>query len=188
MATSDHKSAASTDLQMVTNSGTVLTRSSLDDFHTMMLERATFVQEDRSADVMAKQALAILAANETGDADAIMRADMGGTVQARDADTLEVEIREMDPVISDREDIEGGHGYYISMTCTVIGGDDDMLTRNGLQIGGDVILQTGADLFVLKVAALEKAGCLPYRGRVGVIKTRSGNSVVKFTQLPKRIS
>jgi hypothetical protein len=188
MATSDKNAAPSTDLQLVTNSGVVLTRNSLEEFHARMLDRAQFVNEDRSSDVMAKQALQILAASETGEIDEIMRADMGGTVQAKDAGTLEVEIEDMDPVVSTREDIESGHGYYISMNCTVIGGDEDMLTRNSLVIGGPVVLQTGADLFVLKMAGIEKAGALPYRGRVVVIPTRSGNTVVKLGALPKRLA
>ena len=180
MATSDK----AVDVTAVT--GEVVTRTDLDEFHRRMVERASFVSDDRSGEIMERQALAILLAGGTGDAEAIMRADMGGTVQARDADSLEIEIREADPVISDRDDIEGGHGYYLSMTGTVIGGDEGMLTRNSLVIGGDVVLQTGADLFVLKVVALEKAGAFPYRGRVTALSTRKGNTVVKFTPLPRR--
>jgi hypothetical protein len=171
---------------VATVSGEVVTRTDLEHFHERMRTRATLISSDRSAEIMERQAMAVLLASGTGDADAIMRADMGGTVQAKDAPSLEIEIREVEPVISANENIEGGHGYYISMAATVLGGDDDMLTRNSLVIGGDVVLQTGAELFVLKVAALEKAGALPYRGRVTSIPTRSGNTVVKFTPLPRR--
>jgi hypothetical protein len=189
MATSDKSSSNSgAEVEIRTNSGTVVNRSSLEQFHAMMLERARFVQEDRAEEVMLKQALQIIAASESGDADAIARADMGGTVQARDAGTLEVEIRAVDPVISDREDIANNKGYYVSMDATVLGGDEDMLTRNGLVLGNDVVLQTGAELFVLKIVGLEKAGALPYRGRVVSIPTRSGNNVVKLMTLPKRVS
>jgi hypothetical protein len=189
MATSDKSQPnPSTDVQVVTNSGSVITRNALDQFHAMMKERAQFVSEDRSEEIMLKQALQIIAASETGDSAAIMRADMGGTVQARDAGSLEVEIHSLDPVISDREDITNNKGYYISMNATVIGGDEDMLTRNGLILGGDVVLQTGAELFVLKVVGLEKAGALPYRGRVLSIPTRSGNNVVKLADIPKRVA
>lgn len=172
--------------EVATVSGEIVNRTDLDNFHERMRTRAAIISDDRSSEIMERQALAVLLAAGTGDAEAIMRADMGGTVQARDAGSLEIEIREIEPVISDREDIEGGHGYYLSMMGTVLGGDDDMLTRNSLVIGGDVVLQTGAELFVLKVAALEKAGALPYKGRVTAISTRSGNSVVKFTPLPRR--
>jgi hypothetical protein len=187
MATSD-KSQPSTEIQIVTNSGTVLTRNSLESFHAMMLERAQFVSEDRAEEVMLKQALSIIAANETGDATAIMRADMGGTVQARDAGSLEIEINSIDPVISDRDDITNSKGYYVSMNCTVLGGDEEMMTKNGLVLGAEVVLQTGAELFVLKVVGLEKAGHLPYRGRVLSIPTRSGNSVVKLADIPRRVA
>lgn len=189
MATKDSANATpGTDVEIITASGAIVNRTSLEQFHTMMLERAQFVQEDRAEEVMLKQALLIIAAGETGDAEAIAKADMGGTLQARDAGSLEVEIRSVDPVISDREDIENNKGYYVSMDATVLGGEEDMLTRNGLSLGGDVILQTGAELFVLKIVALEKAGALPYRGRVLSIKTRSGNSVVKLADLPRRVS
>jgi hypothetical protein len=189
MATSDKSNApASTELQVITNSGVVLTRNSLEQFHSMMLERAQFVQEDRAEEVMLKQALSILAADETGDVSAIMRADMGGTVQARDAGSLEIEIHSIDPVISDRDDIENNKGYYVSMNCTVLGGDEDVMTKNGLTLGADVVLQTGAELFVLKVVGLEKAGALPYRGRVLSITTRKGNSVVKLADIPRRVA
>lgn len=183
---SDNQPDPGTGLQVVTNSGQVLTPTTLEQFHVAMRKRATFVAEDRADEIMTQQALLILAAAESGDADAIMRADMGGTVQARDAGTLEIEIHSMDPVTSNREDITGGHGYYISMQTTVLGGDEDMLTKLGLQVGADMVLQTGAELFVLKVAALEKAGALPYRGRVSSIPTRSGNNVVKLSALPRR--
>jgi hypothetical protein len=183
---SDSTSTPGTDISVTTTSGQVLNKSTLEQFHAAMRDRASFVAEDRADEIMTQQALLILAAAETGDADAIMRADMGGTVQARDAGTLEIEIHSMDPVTSNRDDIEGGHGYYISMQTTVLGGDEDTLTRLGLEVGNDMVLQTGAELFVLKVAALEKAGALPYRGRVSSISTRSGNSVVKLSALPKR--
>lgn len=178
--------APGTDVSVRTTSGEVLTKSTLEQFHAAMRDRATFVAEDRADEIMTQQALLILAAAETGDAEAIMRADMGGTVQARDAGSLEVEIISMDPVTSQREDIEGGHGYYISMQTVVLGGDEDTLTKLGLDIGQDMVLQTGAELVVLKVAALEKAGALPYRGRITSIPTRSGNNVVKLSALPRR--
>jgi hypothetical protein len=179
-------SASGSEVEIHTHDGQVVNRDSLQAFHTDMRERARFIGEDRADEVMMQQALSILAAATTADTDAIMRADMGGTVQCRDAGTLEVEILSMDPVISTREDITGGNGYYISMSCTVLGGEEDMLTKLGLQIGGEVVLQTGAELFVLKVAALEKAGALPYRGRVVAIPTRSGNTVVKLGAIPRR--
>lgn len=186
MAKGTGSSASGAEVEIRTHDGQVVNRDSLQQFHHEMRERAQFVSEDRSDEVMTRQALSILAAASTADPDAIMRADMGGTVQCRDAGTLEVEIQTMDPVISQREDITGGNGYYISMDCTVLGGEEDMLTKLGLQIGGDVVLQTGAELFVLKVAALEKSGALPYRGRVVSIPTRSGNTVVKLGAIPRR--
>lgn len=187
MAKPSDSSTPGTDISVTTNSGEVLNKSTLEQFHAAMRDRAAFVSEDRADEIMTQQALLILAASETGDPDAIMRADMGGTVQARDAGSLEVEIHSMDPVISNREDIEGGHGYYVSMQTTLLGGDEDTLTKLGLQVGSDMVLQTGAELFVLKVAALEKAGALPYRGRVSSISTRSGNNVVKLSALPRRV-
>lgn len=177
--------AKSDNPQEVTSvSAPVATMSDLEQFHFMMRERASIVSQERGEEVMARQALAILSAASVED---IERADMGGTIQARDVDGLEVEIRAFEPVISQREDIETREGYYISTESVVLGGDKDMLTRFGLKIGGEIVLQTGASLFILKVAALERAGGLPYRGIVRAIPTQSGNHVVKLFPAPERV-
>jgi hypothetical protein len=172
-----------------TVSGTVTNRPiALDQFHQLMRDRAGMVREDRGAEVMQRQALAILQAESVED---IINADMGGTIQARDVDGLEIEILDFEPLLSNRTDSETGRqlareGYYVSMNAVVLGATKDQLTRFGLQLGKEIVLQTGAELFMLKVAALEKAGALPFRGRVTAIETQSGNSVVKLFPLPER--
>lgn len=172
------------DIAIHTASGEVVTRTDLDVFHDLMRQRAGIVAQERGEEVMLKQALSILAADNVAD---IERADMGGTIQARDVDGLEVQINAFEPVISTRDDIETPLGYYISCDTVVMGGNRDMLTRYGLKIGEDFVLQSGAVLFMLKVGALEKAGALPYRGVVRAIATQSKRHVVKLYPAPERV-
>ena len=163
--------------------GEVATRSLSADFHRYMLARATESAQDRGENVMERQADAIL--NATAEKD-IWDADAGGTIQARDIPECEVEIRSFEPVISNRQDIEGGHGYYISMDATCLGGPEDTLSRMSLQPGQDFVLQTGAPLIMLKVRAFEANGYLPVKALIKSYQTQSGNTVLKLRPVPKR--
>lgn len=165
-------------------SGEVVTVADLNQFHSLMRERAGIVASDRGEEVMLKQALSILAADSIAD---IEKADMGGTIQGRDVDGLEVTINTFDPLISQREDIESPLGYYISCDAVARRWDKDKLNRFGLTIGDNFVLQTGAILFILKVAALEMAGGLPYNGMVRAIPTQSGFHVVKLFPAPEGV-
>jgi len=154
-------------------------------FHATMLERAQATKDSGTLgqDVMESQISAILSAETEQD---IWRADMGGTVQARDAHGLEVRILDFRPTISNRDDLENTHGYYVTMSAVVLGGPSDILQKNGLVVGQSFALQTGAELFVVKVAAFEAAGLLPKDGTISAIRTQSGNDVIKFWPMPER--
>ena len=167
--------------QTDTVNGEVATAGLMDKFHAYMLDRAR-TQDDRGADVMRDQAERILTADSE---DAIWDADTGGTVQCRDVPGLMVEIHSYEPVISNRTDIENSAGYYLSMNATVLGGPDEILTRNGLTIGQDIALQTGAALLMSKVRAMEAGGYLPMRTLIKEYPTQSGNTVLKFARMPR---
>jgi hypothetical protein len=154
-------------------------------FHAFMLARAQRNSSERSEEVMLAQGQAILTAESVDD---IWRADMGGTVQVKDAPGLEVEIRSMEPVVSNRQDIDNQHGYYVSMDAVALGGPADVLTQNGLTPGQSFALQTGAELFVKKVRALEAAGAFPVKGVITRITTANGNTVMKLFPMPTRVS
>lgn len=164
-----------------TVNGEVATVGLMDKFHAYMLDRA-HTADDRGSDVMRDQAERILTAE---DEDAIWDADQGGTVQCRDVPGLMVEIKSYEPVISTRSDIESSAGYYLSMDATVLGGPDEILTRNGLSIGQDIALQTGAALLITKVRAMEAGGYLPMRTLIKEYPTQSGNTVLKFARMPR---
>jgi hypothetical protein len=187
MAKNQDQPQDSQDVAVSATTGTVVTRTHLDAFHELMRQRAGIVAQERNEDVMLKQSLLILAAAESGDVSEIESADMGGAIQGRDVDGLEVEIRGFEPVISTRDDIESPQGYYVSCDAVVIGGPREMLTRYGLKLGQEFVLQSGAQLFVLKVAGLEQAGAFPYRGVVRAIKTQSDRTVVKLFPAPERV-
>lgn len=167
--------------------GTVQALTAAQRYHNYMLRRAQEIGSERGAEINAAQMARILAAGETEDVDAIWNADDGGTVQARDVPGLEVRIHDMVPIVSNREDIANNKGYYVSMNATVLGGPEDMLTRNALELGGNIVLQTGADLIETKIRAFESIGKLPVDGVVTAIRTGSGNEVLKLRPMPKRV-
>lgn len=168
--------------------GTVAQRSLTANFHAAMLQRARdngADMSDRSDEIMSQQAERILTAQSVED---ILRADLGGTVQCRDVPGTYWEIRSMNPVLSTRTFDDGGenaHGYYMQFDATCIGGDQDVLTRNGLTVGTVYPLQTGADLLILKARALEAADAFPIRLALLGITTQSGNTVLKWGPMPK---
>jgi hypothetical protein len=147
-----------------------------------MLARAQMGQADRAADVLDTQVDRIIGAQTEKE---IWDADAGGTVQARDAVGMEVEILSFEPVESTRQDIETRSGYYISMDAVCLGGPEEVLTKNGLEIGQEFALQTGADLIVAKVRAFEAQDLLPVRAVIVGITTQRGN-LLKLRPLPKR--
>jgi hypothetical protein len=153
----------------------------VEKFHAYMLDRAK-TTDNRGAEIMHDQAARILSATTQ---DEIWDADTGGTVQCRDVPGLMVEITGFEPVVSNRTDIENSAGYYLSMHATVLGGPDEILTRNGLQVGQEIALQTGAWLLMTKVRAMEAGGFLPMRTLLKDFPTQSGNTVLKFARMPR---
>ena len=144
----------------------------------------------RGQDVMDAQVDRIItvASDEDASAEDIWNADAGGTVQARDVPGLEVRISSIESVLSNREDIENSKGYYASMAATVLGGPEDVLVRNGIQLGADIVLQTGAELIISKVQAFKSRDLLPIDAVITAIPTASGNDVLKLRPMPKRVS
>lgn len=173
------------DVDQNTKTGTVVNAKRTEAFHRYMLDRANDENEQggRADEIMAAQGERILSAETV---DEIMAADAGGTIQMRDVPGTEWEIRSFRPVISTRTDITGGHGYYISCDATYIGGPDDIARKAGLEIGQDYALQTGADLVIYKLRAMEAGEYLPYKFLIHGITTAGGNTVIKLRDVPKR--
>jgi len=155
-----------------------------DKFHATMLEKALTLHNDkeRARRVMASQTDRILTAETDED---IWAADMGGTVQASNAKRLEVRIYDYEPVLSNNPDITEGHGYYFSMNATCLGGPEEVLISNGLELGQDFVLQTGAELFTSKVAAFASRGSLPKDGVIFPVPNTKG--MLKFYPLSRRV-
>lgn len=165
------------------SSGTVVSAGLMDKFHAYMLDRArNNNSDDRSTEILAGQAERILTAETE---DAIWDADTGGTVQCRDVPGLMVEIRSLEPVISNRADIDNSHGYYLSMDATVIGGPEELLAAQRLQIGEVIPLQTSAELLMFKIRAFEAHNMLPIRTLLKGTRTQSGNTVLKWERMPR---
>lgn len=179
---------ASENVPDVTSTGQVQSARLYEQFHATMLARAQQGQEDKEANaqaIMEAQMAAILTADNVGE---IWAGDMGGTVQVKDAYDLEVKILSFRPDISDREDIDNSHGYYVTMDAVVLGGPSELLQKLGLKLGQTFVLQTGAELFVTKVATFEANGLLPVEGTIHGAKTRSGYKVAKFWPRAERVS
>jgi hypothetical protein len=150
-------------------------------FHTRMLERAG-LSHDRASDVMAQQGEKILSANTIEE---IWTADAGGTIQCRDVPGTVWQINTVEPVPSNRTDIENSTGYYITMDATYLGGPKDVAAANALTIGQNYALQTGAELIVFKVVMFEAAEALPIRAMIVGITTASGRTVLKLAEPPE---
>jgi hypothetical protein len=166
--------------------GTVVNRDRLvDQFHDYMRERA--VEEGtgaaRGEEIEAQQIERILTAESEDD---IWDADNAGTIQARDIRDMEVEILDIVPVVSTRQDLENSKGYYVSMNAVCLGAPADILRKTGLIVGDSFVLQTGATRIISKVRAFEAKGWLPMRGVIAGTDTSSGNVVLRFKRLPER--
>lgn len=153
-------------------------------FHAQMVERAQMQDDDFGTQVMEQQAERIFSAAESGDVAKILDSDMGGTIQGRDVPGTVWRIQGFRPVISNRTDLENAHGYYLSCDATYLGGPKDVATKNALIIGQEYALQTGAELAVFKLRALEAAEAFPVDVMVIGIKTSSGYQVIKLGSPP----
>jgi hypothetical protein len=145
------------------------------------------VDDDFAAQVMQDQAERIFAAAETGDTSKILSADMGGTIQGRDVPGTVWRIHNYRPVMSNRTDLEATHGYYLSCDATYLGGPKDTATRYGLVVGSNYALQTGAELAMFKLRALEAAEAFPCDLQVVGNKTGSGRTVIKLGEPPDSV-
>lgn len=143
----------------------------------------------RAADVMDSQVdrIVTVASDDNATEQDIWNADAGGTIQARDVPGIEVRIKDITPVLSSRDDIDNNKGYYVSMNATIMAGPEDVLVRNNLQLGADIVLQTGADLIIAKVQAFKSRDMLPIDAVIVAIRTASNNEVLKLGQPPKRV-
>jgi hypothetical protein len=159
--------------------GTVVAKRT-EAFHTRMLQRAQMTT-DRGAEVMASQGEKILSATTV---DEIWDADTGGTIQGRDVPETMWRIHSFEPVTSNRTDLDNARGYYASMDATYLGGPRDVATANGLVIGQQYALQTGADLVLYKLAMFEAADAFPIDVMIHEIKTASGNTLLRLVRPP----
>jgi hypothetical protein len=174
------------DTQVAEITGDVVSkaRSLTADFHRFMLSRAEDAgtdSQDRGQEIMEAQAMAILTAEGT---DAILNADLLGTVQCRDVPGTFWELTGFDVLKGNREDIENSHGYYVQFHATCIGGDAKIMASNGLKVGTSYPLQTSALLLTTKARALEADGAYPIQLALIGNKTGSGNTVLKWGPMP----
>jgi hypothetical protein len=160
--------------------GTVSTPTPATRFRQYMLQRAQTESAQSGEDVSANQIDKVFAAD---DADSIFAAVSGGTVQARDAVGLEVEIHSMRMQESDRYE---GSPYYANLDVTVLGGPREVLTRNELTVGESAVLQTGAEIIIAMVRAFEAKELLPIQAVIAGTETSSGFTVLKLARMPER--
>ena len=177
-----NKSDTATEIANGETTGTVVPHSLTESFHAAMLQRARDNgATDRSEEVMEAQAERILTADSVDD---ILAADMGGTVQCKNVPGTYWEIRSLAPVLSTRTDIENAKGYYMQFDAVLIGGDPEIIARNGLEVGTVYPLQTGAELLMIKARALEAKNAFPLAVALVGKQTQSGNTVLKWGKMP----
>jgi hypothetical protein len=164
--------------------GQVQKYSLVADFHRYMLAMAAQNVADnseRGEEILSQQAEAILTAEGV---DAILKADLGGTIQCRDVPGTYWEIFSWQAIKGNRDDIENSHGYYVQFEATCIGGDPDVMAKNGLEVGKQYPLQTSALLLTTKARALDAAQALPIRLALVGFRTQTGNVVLKWGPMP----
>jgi hypothetical protein len=149
-------------------------------FRAYMAQRAAQESAQNAEDVSAAQINKVFAGETEDD---IFGAVEGGTVQARDAVGLEIEIHSMRMQESDRYD---GSPYYANLDVTVLGGPREVLTRNGLTVGGNAVLQTGAEIIIAMVRAFEARNLMPVKCVIAGTETSSGYTVLKLARMPER--
>jgi hypothetical protein len=157
--------------------GTVTTPSVSAKFHAMMLERAQNAEGVGDAAFDSQLSAMMNASTE----DELWESDEKGTISAKDAAGLEVEFRDMTSHESNNEEIEGGHGYFITSNCVCIGGPKNLLVALGLKIGDEFVLSTGAPLVVGKLRWFEANEKLPVRAVI----IKAGRAI-KLARLPER--
>jgi hypothetical protein len=164
--------------------GTISPKQLTAQFHAYMRSRAEDAVTDnaeRSEEIMEEQAARILMGESVED---IMSADMGGTVQCRDVPGTFWEVRGFSVLKGNRDDIEKSNGYYVQFDAVCIGGDAQVMARNGLKRGEKYPLQTSALLLTTKVRALESKNAFPVQLALIGNRTGSGNTVLKWGEMP----
>lgn len=173
------RNSSSTDVADQAN-GEVQAVSPAQRFRAYALDRAAQESSATGQDVSASQIDKVFQAETAED---IFKAVSGGTIQARDVVGLEIEILSMRLQESDRYD---DSPYYANLDVTVMGGPREMLTRAGLTVGAHTVLQTGAEIIIAQVRALEARGLLPQRAVIVGTETSSGFTVLKLGEPPQR--
>lgn len=148
-------------------------------FRAYMAQRASAESTQAAEDVSANQIGKVFAAESAED---ILGSVSGGTVQARDVVGLEIEIHSMRMQESERYE---GSPYYANLDVTVLGGTREVLARSG-PVGSQIVLQTGAEIIIAQVRALEAKNYLPTKAVVAGTETGNGFTVLKLAPMPER--
>jgi hypothetical protein len=161
-----------------TVTGNAVAPSPAQKFRNYMAERAAAESSVTAEDVAGNQIDKVFQAT---DAAGIFGAVSGGTIQARDVVGLTVEIHSMRMQESERFD---GNPYYANLDVTVLGGPREVLSRAAVEIGANAILQTGAEIIIAQVRALEANQLLPQAATIQGTETSNGFTVLKLGEPP----
>jgi hypothetical protein len=168
--------AKQNDSDVVVQEGRTIAVTASDKLRKYLDMRADqYVPDEAGSDLTDEQIEKMMAAAESGDMDAIMAADQGGTIAGKSYCDQPIEIHSYDVLKSTLDTVLG---YYILIRAT------------NLNSGADVVINTSSPLVIAKLRALEAASgkdlgeSLGLRVMLNNTTTRSGNDFVRMVAAP----
>lgn len=152
-----------------TQTGTAITPKPHERFIRSLNLRAEREGATLGRDVSLSQIDKILAAETAED---IWEADEGGTISGQDAIDMEIEIMSF-TVAPSAEEYDATLGVFINIKARKMEDDEE------------IVINTGADKIIAKLAAFESKGLLPVEGVIRGVKTRNG-TMLTLRPLPRR--
>jgi hypothetical protein len=153
-----------------TQAGTAVAVKPHERFIASLVRQAEANALIHGKDVSLSQVDRILSA-ET--AEEIWDADEGGTVSGQDMIDVEIQILDFTPLPS-ADQYDTTLGVYANITAI------------RMDTGEDVIINTGADKIITKVAKFKSQGMLPIGAVIRGVTTAGGTTMLKLRPLPPR--
>ena len=166
--------------QQAVKEGTVIANGAtgtVQSFSEYMIARAGEEKETAGAGAFDSQLASMISAQTEAE---VWAADESGTIQGRDLIGCEVRIHDLTSHESTNEEFEG-NGFFVTCNATLLAGPKNVLTAQGLTVGQDFVLSTGAILIIGKIRWYESKNKLPFDGLI----VKAGRAI-KLARIPER--
>jgi hypothetical protein len=139
-------------------------------FKDSLVRQAEVEAPTRATDVAAAQVTKILTAETIDD---IWAADEGGVISGQDMEDVELEIHDYG-LAKSADQYNTNLGVYVLIDAT------------RMDTGEKVIINTGSDLIIAKLAKFRQADAFPIEGVIKGTPTSSGGRLLRLRPLPRR--